>query len=51
MIQGDANPFHEEDTNYADAKYYKSADFGICQVPLDPDGGNHEEKPKAATLP
>ena len=27
-IRGDANPFHGEDVNYADAKFYKSADSG-----------------------
>jgi len=40
MIRGDAKLFHGEDVNYVDAKFYKSADFGICQVPLDPDRGN-----------
>jgi len=51
MIQGDTNPFHGEDVNYADAKFYKSANFGICQVPLDPDGRSQEEKPKTSALP
>jgi len=27
-IHGDANPFYGEDVNYADAKFYKLADFG-----------------------
>jgi len=27
-ICGDTNPFHGEDVNYADAKFYKSADSG-----------------------
>jgi len=30
MIRGDTNPFEGEDVNYVDAKFYKSADFGIC---------------------
>ena len=34
-IRGDANPFHGEDVNYADAKFYKSTDPGISQASLD----------------
>jgi len=33
-IRGDANPFHGEDVNYADDKFYKSADSGTSQVLL-----------------
>jgi len=40
MIWGDTNPFHAEDINSVDAKFYKSIDYGIPQVPLDIDGGN-----------
>jgi len=38
MVLEDANPFHGEDVNYADAKFYKSANLEVRQVPLDPDG-------------
>jgi len=37
-IRGDANAFHGENVNYAEAKFYKLADFEIFQVPLGPDG-------------
>jgi len=40
MVRGDANPFHGEDVNYVDAKFYKSEGFGVHQVPSDPDGEN-----------
>jgi len=40
IIQGDANPFHGEDFNYIDAKFYKSVDSGTLQMPLDLKGGN-----------
>jgi len=51
MVREDANPFHREDVNYADAKFYKSANFGVRQVPLDPDGENQKENAKTPNLP
>jgi len=33
-IRRDANPFHREDVNYADAKFYKSMDPRISQRSL-----------------
>jgi len=51
MVRGDANPFNGEDVNYADAKFYRSACFGVHQVPLNPDGENHKENAKTPNLP
>ena len=51
MVRGDANPFHGEDVNYADAKFYRSASFGVHQVPLNPDGENQKENAKTPNLP
>jgi len=51
MVRGDANPFYGEDVNYADAKFYRSAGFGVQQVPLNPDGENQKEKAKTPNLP
>ena len=50
-IRGDTNPFHGEDVNYADAKFYKSADSRTSQVLLAQEKDNQKEKPKALTLP
>lgn len=50
-IRGDTNPFHGEDVNYADAKFYKSADSGTSQVLLAQEKDNQKEKLKALTLP
>jgi len=50
-ILGDANPFHGEDVNYADAKFYKSANFGTSQVLLNKQKSNQRENPKPLTLP
>jgi len=50
MVRGDANPFHGEDVNYTDAKFYTSAGFGVHQVPLNQDGENHKENAKAPNL-
>ena len=44
MVRRDANPFHGEDVDYADAKFYKSTGFGVHQVPLNPDGKKPERK-------
>ena len=44
IIRGDTNPFHGEDVNYADAKFYKSAEPRSSQVPLSQTGGNQTEK-------
>jgi len=43
MVRGDANPFHGEDVNYADAKFYKFAGFGVHPVPLNLDGETIQE--------
>ena len=51
MIWGDINPFHKEDVNYANAKLYKSADFGISPVPLDPNEGNQKDEAETPALP
>jgi len=51
MVQGDANPFHGEDVNNADAKFYKFAGFGVHRVPLNPDGENQKENGKTPNLP
>jgi len=51
MVQGDANPFHGEDVNYADTGFYRSAGFGVHQVPLDLDGENRKGKSKSLDLP
>jgi len=40
IIRGDANPFHREDVNYANAKFYKSTYSGTSQVSLDLKAGN-----------
>ena len=51
MVRGDANPFHGEDVNYAGAKFYRSAGYGVHQVPLNPDGENQKENAKTPNLP
>jgi len=51
MVWGDAYPFHGEDVNYVDVKSYKSANFGVRQVPLDPNGENQKENAKTPNLP
>ena len=43
--------FYGEDVNYADAKFYRSAGFGVQQVPLNPDVENQKEKAKTPNLP
>jgi len=50
MVRGDANPFHGEDVNYADAKFFKSVGFRVHQVPLNPDGENHKGNVKTPNL-
>jgi len=50
MVRGDANPFHGEDVNYADAKFYKSAGFEVHQVPLNPNGENQKGNAKSPNL-
>ena len=47
MIQGDENPFHGEEVNYVEAKFYKSIDLQISQVPLD-QMGEPERKGQAS---
>jgi len=49
--RGDANPFHREDFNYADAKFYKFTGFGVHQVPLNLDGKNQKENARTPNLP
>ena len=51
MVRGDANPFQGEDVNYANAKFYKLASFGIYQVHLTLDGENQNEKARPPILP
>jgi len=43
--------FYGEDVNIADAKFYKSANFKVCQVPLHPNGENRKENAKTPNLP
>ena len=43
MVQGDANLFHGEDG--ANAKFYKSANSEISQVPLNPKGVSEGKDP------
>jgi len=51
MVRGDANPFYGEDVNYVDARFYRSAGFGVHQVPLNQDAENQKEKAKTPHLP
>jgi len=50
-IRSGINPFHGEDDNYADAKFYKSTDSRTSPVLLGQKGGDQKENPKALTLP
>ena len=51
MVQGDANPFHGEDVNFADAKFYKLVNLEVRQVPLVPDGKDQKGNAKTPNLP